>query len=300
MVGCWLALTTDCRLYSSNCRQCCLGPVPAGWDACCCRCTIKLAGGSIRRSHRSCISINSLLGHVTLGCAIALAGGDMDAVHNWSQYTHWTWHCTTSSDLLEYHTTHRGTVHRWTCMPWDMVTLLTRAVSLNPLKQTWYSTSSDLIECYAMHVCAVCHWMCSLLDTMLSGAVLVDLLEEPVVHSSCHCLESMRRHYHVFCVIESSGTVEWPYHFGLSCEAIDGAVDAFMRTICCTHWENTHLPYLCTAPSDLLKGHTMLYVEGSVAIANTVTMYMQWRSCCFPPYWYVIGLFQLFISVSLL
>ena len=87
--------------------------------------------------------INSQLGHVTLGCAIALAGGDMDAVHNWSQYTHWTWHCTSSSDLLEYHTTCRYLtsldVHAM-----GHVALLTTAVSLDPLKQAWCSTSSDI------------------------------------------------------------------------------------------------------------------------------------------------------------
>ena len=90
--------------------------------------------------------INSLLGHVTLGCAIVLPGGNMDAVHNWSQYTHWTWHCTSSSDLLEYHTTCRYLtsldVHAM-----GHVALLTRAVSLDPLKQAWCSTSSDLTEC---------------------------------------------------------------------------------------------------------------------------------------------------------
>ena len=168
MVGCCLALTTDCRLYSSHFCQCCLGPVPAGWDACCCRCSVELTGGS---THQLIFQINLLLGHVTLGCAIAFAGGDMDAVHNWSQYTHWTWHCTSSSDLLEYHTTHRY------CTSLDVhamghVVLLTRAVSLDPLKQAWCSTSSDLIECYAMPVSAVCHWMCSLLDAMLSKAML--------------------------------------------------------------------------------------------------------------------------------
>ena len=146
MVGCCLALTTDCRLYSSHYCQCCLGPLPAGWDACCCRCSVELTGGS---THQLIFQINLLLGHVTLGCAIAFAGGDMDAVHNWSQYTHWTWHCTSSSDLLEYHTTRRY------CTSLDVhamghVALLTRAVPLDRLKQTWCSTSSDLIECYVM------------------------------------------------------------------------------------------------------------------------------------------------------
>ena len=60
--GCCLALTTDRRLYSSHCRQCCLGPVLAGWDACCCRCSVDLAGGSIRQrmSSRSCIPTRCL------------------------------------------------------------------------------------------------------------------------------------------------------------------------------------------------------------------------------------------------
>ena len=75
-------------------------------------------------------------------------------------------------------------------------------------------------------------------------------------------------------------------------------MDALMRTICrCTQWENTPLLHLCCAPLDLLKGHAMLLDEGSVTIANTIVMYMQWRSCCSPPYWYVIGLSKLFISV---
>ena len=134
-------------------------------------------------------------------------------------------------------TQHVGTVHRWTCMPWDMVTLLTRVgVSLDPLKQTWCSTSSELIECYAMPVSAVCHWMCSLLDVMRSRAVLGGI-----------------------CVVALAGRIR-------TC------------LICAVH------------DRTCWKGHAMLYDEGSVAIANTVTMYMQWRSCCFPPYWYVIGL----------
>ena len=61
--------------------------------------------------------------------------------------------------------------------------------------------------------------------------------------------------------------------------------------------ENAHLPHLCCAPLDLLKGHAMLYDGGSVSIANTVVMYMQWCSCHSPPYWYVISLSYFFISV---
>ena len=53
-------------------------------------------------------------------------------------------------------------------------------------------------------------------------------------------------------------------------------MDALMKAMCrCTRWENTHLPLLWCAPLDLLKGHAMLYDEGSVSIANTAVMYMQ-------------------------
>ena len=74
--------------------------------------------------------INLLLGHVTGLCHCTRWRGHDAQV--WRQYTHWTWHCT-SSDLLEYHAT------RQCCMSLDLhaighVALLTRAVSLDPLK----------------------------------------------------------------------------------------------------------------------------------------------------------------------
>ena len=79
----------------------------------------------------------------------------------------------TAHHHLTWTTQHVSAAHCWTCVPWDMVTLLTRVVvSLDPLKQAWCSTSSDLIECYAMPVSAVCHWMCSPLDALRSRSVL--------------------------------------------------------------------------------------------------------------------------------
>ena len=111
MVGCCLVLNTDCWLNSSDCRQCCLDLYPLDG--------MHVAVGALSNSleeayadtgnwcHWSCIPINSLLGHVTLGCAIhGTRWRGHGAVHNWSHYTHWTWHYT-SSDLLEYHTTCR-------------------------------------------------------------------------------------------------------------------------------------------------------------------------------------------------
>ena len=83
------------------------------------------------------------------------------------------------------------------------------------------------------------------------------------------------------------------FHFGhalrdLMKELAWGVFDGGMRwmrwwglcVVAQAHWENAHLPHLCRAPLDLLIGHAMLYDEGPVSIANTVIMYMQWRSCC--------------------
>ena len=195
MVGCCLALTTDCRLYSSNCRQCCLGPVPAGWDACCCRCTIKLAGGSIRRQWQlmsSELYSNKLAAWTCdAGLCYCTRWRGHDAVHKWSHFTHWTWHYA-SSDLLEYHTTCRY------CSSLDLhvmghVTLLTRAVPLEPLKQTCCSTSSDLTECYTMLLsvlyaigCAH-HWTRCGQELCLEGYVSLHLLGENSPASSVLC-----------------------------------------------------------------------------------------------------------------
>ena len=88
---------------------------------------------------------------MTLGCAIAFAGGDMDAVHNWSQYTpalDMTLHIIIQLAGVPYNTSPYCTsldVHAM-----GHVALLTRAVPLDRLKQTWCSTSSDLIVCYVM------------------------------------------------------------------------------------------------------------------------------------------------------
>ena len=132
VVGCCLALTTDFRLYSSHCRQCCLGPVPAEWDPCCCRCSVELAEGSIcqvmslelHSKYTRCLDTWRCS---SKGCAIALAGGDVtpcmfdvitlaghDAARHPTGWSTTTRPCGTSLDLHAI----------------GLVTLLTRAVSL--------------------------------------------------------------------------------------------------------------------------------------------------------------------------
>ena len=302
MEGCCLALITDCRLYSSHCYQCCLGPVPAGWNVCCCRCTVELAEGSIcQLEHRSCISMNSLLwrwavplhAHSLKGtrCRACLA-----SVHSLDITLHIIWPIGVPQNV--------STVHCLTCLPWtcDAVSMgcVVGPAGVDTKQHIWLDKML-----HDTAVSAVCHWTCSSLDVMQSRAVLVDSLGETL----CMCLSWDCHCYHVFCVIELTGKDKWSYHFGhalthllrglaqgaiydaVRCWSSWKAMDAFLRAMChCTHWENMHLPHLCCAPLDLLKGHAMRYNGGPVSIANTAIMDMQWRSCCSPPHRYVIGL----------
>ena len=118
--GCCLALMTDCRLYSSHCHQCCLSPVPAaGWNMCCCQCTVEIAEGSIRQlEHQSCISMNSLLGHVALGCAIAYSHAEGDTTPCMFGVSAFTGHNPAHHLAWWSATRHVSAVHRWTCLPW--------------------------------------------------------------------------------------------------------------------------------------------------------------------------------------
>ena len=155
------------------------------------------------------LQIISLLGHVTLGCAIALAGGDTAAMHVWRcTLAHWTWH-RTPSDLLEYHTA------RQCCSSLDVhaiahVALLTRVVvgpaEVDMMQHViiWFG---GILRDTAVSA------VCSPLDVMLSRAVLVDSLEK-TVHSARRYFASVWRCYQMFSVVESTWKDEWPYHFG--------------------------------------------------------------------------------------
>ena len=112
----------------------------------------------------------------------------------------------------------------------------------------------------------------------------------------CKCVTLLSRVQRRWIYWKGQVTISfWPWIDRLSERTRMGSfwrchkMDALTRAMCrCTHWENTHLPRLCCAPLDLLKGHAMLYDEGSVCQhCHHVYAMAQLLS---PPHWYVIGL----------
>ena len=141
---CCLALTTDCRLYSSHCRQCCLGHVPAEWDACCCRCSVELAEGSTRQlRRRSCIpnKLAAWTRDTELCHCTCWKGNDMLGVIT-----------PTGHDTVHYltcwsTTQHVSEVHRWTCMPLDMWRCSQGLCRWTRWNLTWWNATRYCCQC---------------------------------------------------------------------------------------------------------------------------------------------------------
>ena len=246
-----------------------------------------LLEANVNWCHRSWFQINSPFGHVTLDCHCT-CWREHDAVHVWRQYTHWTWHCT-SSDLLEYHTA-RQILHAVGPSCPGTCDAVNKGCVVGPAEVDMRNTIWLDKMLHDTAVSAVCRWTWSPLNVMLPRAVSVDSLEET--------LHSARRYLQVCdAVITYSALLN----------LLEMTSDHIISAV---HWQTWSHSELSTMPWDgfIREGHAPAsFVLCTIGLAERTCDVVQWRSNLYrqhchhlyamasllsPPHWYVIGLSQ--------